>query len=369
MSKPARAPAVTPLPDAGARRIVIENLTPQVDGGRFAVKRTLGDRVVVEADVFTDGHDCVACDLLHRAEGAAQWQRAPMSALGNDRWRASFDVDKLGRHRYTVEAWVDHLQTWRRDLAKKFAAQQDVSVELARGAELIDASAARAGKQDRQPLERWKQNLSDPRLSIDERVALAQSEELHGRARGYPDPTLVLRQEPMLALEVDRERARFSSWYELFPRSTAAVSEAHGTFADCEARLPYVAGMGFDVLYLPPIHPIGSSERKGPNNRPSTHPGDPGSPWAIGSAAGGHKSIDPQLGTLADFRRLVQRSRALGLEIALDIAFQCSPDHPYVREHPEWFLHRPDGTIQYAENPPKKYQDIYPFHFETPAWR
>ncbi len=369
MSKPARAAAVTALVDAGARRVVIENITPQVDGGRFAVKRILGDRVAVEADVFTDGHDCVACDLLHRAEGAAHWQRSPMSLLGNDRWRACFDADRLGSHRYTVEAWVDHLQTWRRDLTKKFDAQQDVSVELARATELIGARAARASKEDRLPLERWSQDLGDERLSTDERVALAQSAELHERARRYPDPALVVRHEPLLALEVDRERARFSSWYEFFPRSTAALPEAYGTFADCEARLPYVAGMGFDVLYLPPIHPIGRSERKGPNNEPSADAGDPGSPWAIGSPAGGHKSIDPQLGTLADFRRLVERSRALGLEIALDIAFQCSPDHPYVREHPEWFLHRPDGTIQYAENPPKKYQDIYPFHFETPAWR
>jgi starch synthase (maltosyl-transferring) len=268
-----------------------------------------------------------------------------------------------------VEAWVDHLETWRRDLAKKYAAQQDVSVDLGRGADLVRAVAARAGAEDAEPLEQWRRDLSAARLGIDERVALAQSEELLVRARRHPDPALVLRQEPALALEVDRERARFSSWYELFPRSTAGTPGAYGTLADCEARLPYVADMGFDVLYLPPIHPIGSSERKGPNNQPSTNPRDPGSPWAIGSSAGGHKAIDPQLGSLADFRSLVARARALGLEIALDIAFQCSPDHPYVREHPEWFLRRPDGKIQYAENPPKRYQDIYPFYFETPAWR
>jgi starch synthase (maltosyl-transferring) len=369
MSKPARAASLAPLPEAGARRVVIENITPQVDGGRFPAKRTVGDRVAVEADVFTDGHDSVACVLLHRAEESAQWRSTAMAPLGNDRWRACFDVSKPGRYRYTVEAWVDHLETWRRDLAKKYAAQQDVSVDLARGADLLRAVAARAGAEDAEPLEQWRRDLSAARLGIDERVALAQTEDLLVRARRHPDPALVLRQEPPLALEVDRERARFSSWYELFPRSTAGTPGAYGTLADCEARLPYVADMGFDVLYLPPIHPIGSSERKGPNNQPSTNPHDPGSPWAIGSSAGGHKAIDPQLGSLADFRSLVARARALGLEIALDIAFQCSPDHPYVREHPEWFLQRPDGTIQYAENPPKRYQDIYPFYFETPAWR
>jgi starch synthase (maltosyl-transferring) len=306
-------------------RVVIENISPQVNCGEFPVKRTVGEPVTVEADVFADGHDVVACVLLYRSAKAKEWNRIPMSPLGNDRWTARFVPREQGQYQYTVSAWVDHLATWRRDLAKKEAAGQDVRVDLLRGKELE------------------KQGV---------------------------DPDIVVRHEPPLTVEVDRERARFSTWYELFPRSAGAKAGVHGTFADIESRmLPYVASMGFDILYLPPIHPIGLTERKAPNNKPGAGRNDPGSPWAIGGEAGGHKSIHPSLGTLADFKRLVAKANELGIEIALDIAFQCSPDHPYVREHPEWFLKRPDGTIQYAENPPKKYQDIYPFHFEGEAWR
>jgi starch synthase (maltosyl-transferring) len=304
-------------------RVVIENITPQVDCGRFPVKRTIGEPVIVEADVFADGHDIVTCALLYRCTSTEEWQRVPMAPLGNDRWSARFVPRELGHYEYTISAWVDHFATWRRDLAKREAAGQDVRVELLRGKQLEKAGI---------------------------------------------DQHIVVQYQPPLVVEVDRERARFSSWYELFPRS-AGKPGVHGTFADVEARLPYVASMGFDVLYLPPIHPIGFTERKAPNNKPGAGKNDPGSPWAIGGEGGGHKSIHPQLGTLADFKRLVARANELGIDIALDIAFQCSPDHPYVREHPEWFLKRPDGTIQYAENPPKKYQDIYPFHFETDAWR
>ena len=304
-------------------RVVIENITPQVNCGQFPVKRTVGEPVVVEADVFADGHDVVACVLLYRSQKSEEWQRVPMAPLVNDRWTARFTPRELGQYQYTISAWVDHLATWRRDLAKKEAAGQDVRVDLLRGKEL----------------------------------------EKHGI-----DADIVVQHEPPLVVAVDRERARFSTWYELFPRS-AGKPGAHGTFADVEARLPYVASMGFDVLYLPPIHPIGITERKAPNNKPGAGRNDPGSPWAIGGESGGHKSIHPALGTLADFERLVAKASERGIEIALDIAFQTSPDHPYVREHPEWFLKRPDGTIQYAENPPKKYQDIYPFHFETDAWR
>jgi starch synthase (maltosyl-transferring) len=306
-------------------RVVIENISPQVNCGEFPVKRTVGEPVTVEADVFADGHDVVTCVLLYRSARATEWSRIPMSPLGNDRWTARFVPRELGQYQYTVSAWVDHLATWRRDLAKKEAAGQDVRVDLLRGKELE------------------KQGI---------------------------DPDIVVQHEPPLTVEVDRERARFSTWYELFPRSAGAKPGVHGTFADIETRmLPYVASMGFDILYLPPIHPIGLTERKAPNNKPGAGRNDPGSPWAIGGEAGGHKSIHPSLGTLADFERLVAKANELGIEIALDIAFQCSPDHPYVREHPEWFLKRPDGTIQYAENPPKKYQDIYPFHFEGEAWR
>jgi starch synthase (maltosyl-transferring) len=227
----------------------------------------------------------------------------------------------------------------------------------------------RAPKADARRLTEWATALTDPKRSRAERAALANSETLSAFAHRYPDPDLVLRHEPPLKVDVERERARFSTWYELFPRSTAAVPGLHGTFADCEARLPYVAAMGFNVLYLPPIHPIGVTGRKGPNNHAAAAADDVGSPWAIGADAGGHKAVHPQLGTLEDFHRLLAKTAELGMEVALDLAYQCSPDHPYVAEHPEWFLHRPDGSIQYAENPPKKYEDIYPFNFDCDAWR
>ncbi|MEP7242237.1 MAG: alpha-1,4-glucan--maltose-1-phosphate maltosyltransferase [Gammaproteobacteria bacterium] len=305
-------------------RVVIENITPRVDDGEFPVKRVIGEPVAVKADVFADGHDVIHCVLLYRADSAEEWNRIPMAPLGNDRWSARFVPRQIGRYQYTVSAWIDHLATWRRDIAKKQDAGQDVTVDLLRGEQL----------------------------------------EEHGT-----DDEIVVRHEPPLCVEVDRERARYSSWYELFPRSAGDREGVHGTLADVEARLPYIASMGFDVLYLPPIHPIGATERKAPNNQPGAQGNDPGSPWAIGGDVGGHKALHPSLGTLENFKSLREKTAAAGMELALDIAFQCSPDHPYVREHPEWFLKRPDGSIQYAENPPKKYQDIYPFNFETNTWR
>jgi starch synthase (maltosyl-transferring) len=364
----ASAPPEQPPAD-GTLRVVIENISPCVDGGRFAAKRTLGDHVTVRADVFADGHDVVGCALLFRSETAGDWQRVAMTPLGNDRWQGGFEVRELGRWLYTVEAWVDHLQTWRLDLLKKHAADQPLEVELLRGAQLVQAVAARAAPTDAPRLVQWARDLADAQLQVEQRVELAQSAALHGLAQSCAADPGAVRRQPPLALQIDRVRARYSSWYELMPRSTAGAPAARGTLASCEARLGYVAQMGFDVLYLPPIHPIGTAQRRGPNNQPEAAPDDPGSPWAIGAEAGGHKAIDPQLGTLADFQRLVARAGELGIEIALDLAFQCSPNHPYVREHPEWFLHRPDGTIQYAENPPKQYPDIYPFYFECAAWR
>ncbi|MGB6603060.1 MAG: alpha-1,4-glucan--maltose-1-phosphate maltosyltransferase [Steroidobacteraceae bacterium] len=357
------------LPEAELCRVVVEDVSPAVDGGRFPIKRTVGESVVVEADVFADGHDAVACDLLYRGAGESHWRRQPMEPLGNDRWRGVFVTEQLGTTLYSVAAWVDPMATWRRDLLKRAAAGQDLGVELLRGAELVRQAATRATGEDARRLRASADRLADARADSAARSAAAQDEALQALARRYPDPLQVVQHDPPLAVDVDRERARNSSWYEMFPRSAAARAGTHGTFTDCEARLPYIAAMGFDVLYLPPVHPIGTSERKGPRNEPSADAADPGSPWAIGSAAGGHLSLHAELGSLADFRRLVARAAELGIEIALDIAFQCSPDHPYVREHPEWFLKRPDGSIQYAENPPKKYQDIYPFYFETSAWR
>jgi len=358
------APAA--LPEDGPVRAVIENVTPQVDGGRYAIKRTLGEQVRVEADVFTDGHDSVAAQVTYRRAGEDGWHGIFMLALGNDRWGASFTVNALGTWLYCVRAWVDHFETWRRDLVKRRAAGQDLAIEFQRGAELVEAAALRARSQ---PLAQWAARLRDQQAGPEARYRAAEDESLHALMRAHPDPTLVAHYPLTLSVTVDPVRARFSSWYEFFPRSASPDPRRHGSFRDCEARLPYVASMGFDVLYLPPIHPIGLSHRKGSNNRVEAESGEPGSPWAIGAAEGGHKSVHPQLGTLEDFRRLLESARALDIDIALDIAFQCSPDHPYVAQHPEWFQKRPDGSIQYAENPPKKYQDIYPFHFESPEWR
>lgn len=359
--------ATRPLPAEGRVRAVIESVSPQVDHGRFAVKRIAGDRVEVEADCFADGHDVLACVLRHRREDDSTWRETPMVALGNDRWRGAFTVDTPGRYRYTICARVDAFLSWRHDFGRRIDLD-DIGVAARVGAGLIAAAARRARGDDRRRLAEWARKLGDPG-GIDAMRGIALDADMAALAAQYPDRSLETTYPVEFPLTVDRVRAGFSSWYELFPRSAAATPGDHGTFRDCEARLPYVAGMGFDVLYLPPIHPIGLTHRKGPNNSLVAGPGDPGSPWAIGAAEGGHKAIHSQLGTLEDFRSLRNRAQALGLEIALDIAFQCAPDHPYVAAHPEWFRHRPDGSVQYAENPPKQYQDIYPFHFESEEWR
>lgn len=351
----------------GRRRVVIENVTPQVDGGRFPAKRTVGDTVRVEADIFTDGHDSIAAVLLFRSEDSALWTERPMQPLVNDRWTGDFPVTKIGRYRYTIRAWVDHWETWRRDLKKRIDAGTDTHIDYRMGASLVEEAAARATKADNEYLTAAAALLRTE-ADMENRRAQATDDVLNEMVLRHPDRRFETAFERELVIIVDPVRARFSSWYELFPRSTSPEADRHGTLTDCEARLPYVAGMGFNVVYLPPVHPVGSAFRKGKNNAVTAEPGDVGSPWAIGSAEGGHKSVHPQLGTLEDFRRLVQRASELGLQVALDIAFQVAPDHPYVRQHEEWFRKRPDGTIQYAENPPKKYQDIYPFDFETPKW-
>jgi starch synthase (maltosyl-transferring) len=351
----------------GRVRVVIEAITPVVDGGRFAAKRVIGDHVVVEADCFTDGHDAVAARVLWRREDEQAWREAPMTFLGNDRWRGSFKVDALGRYRYTVTAWVDHFLSWLHDLKRRID-PEDIKIAALVGAELIEAAAKRASGVDRKQLADWGAQLRAGG-DADSLKTLGLDEALGEVARRYPDRSLAHTYPMELPLVVDPERARYSTWYELFPRSTSPVAGQHGTFQDVEARLPYVAELGFDVLYFPPIHPVGREKRKGRNNSLAPTAEDVGSPWAIGAAEGGHKSLHPQLGTLEDFRRMVARARELGIEIALDIAYQCAPDHPYIKEHPEWFRWRPDGTVQYAENPPKKYQDIYPFNFESEAWQ
>jgi starch synthase (maltosyl-transferring) len=351
------------------KRIVIEGVDPEVDGGRFPVKRVVGDKVVVEADIFADGHDVLSAVLLYRKEGDPNWAKSPMEFLVNDRWRGSFIVNEPGRYQYTLIAWVDRFKTWQQSLKKKVDAKQDTLVDFLEGVQLIEEASQRATGSDAKAMRGWIESLEDTQKPRSARAKLALGNRMTVVMAKYLDRRSAVTYPKELIVVVDREKARFSSWYEIFPRSCVSELGYHGTFKDCEMRLPYVSGMGFDVLYLPPIHPIGYSSRKGKNNSPEAKADDPGTPWAIGSKEGGHKAIHPQLGTLEDFRRFMAKAQEHGIEIALDLAFQCSPDHPYVEEHPEWFRWRPDGTVQYAENPPKKYQDIYPLEFEIENWR
>ncbi|MDF2459999.1 MAG: glgE [Nitrospira sp.] len=353
----------------GRQRVAIENVRPEIDGGRFPIKRTVGEEVVVEADAFADGHDVIAVVLRYRHADSKEWMDVPMKHLGNDRWRAAFHVSTLGQWHYTIAGWVDHFETWRRDLVKKLDAGQSLQVDLLIGAKLIDGAVTRASTDDGRKLAAWRQALRSNESPDDDRTRIALSTDLQALMARYPDRRLASTYERELRLIVDRQKARYSTWYELFPRSWSRTPGQHGTFKDCEAALPYVASMGFDVLYVPPIHPIGHTHRKGKNNAPTGEASDPGSPWAIGALEGGHTSIHPELGSLQDFRRLREQASTYGIEIAMDVAFQCSPDHPYVKEHREWFKIRPDGTVQYAENPPKKYQDIFPLEFETDHWQ
>jgi len=348
------------------RRVVIEGVEPEVDGGKFPIKRCLGDRVRVQADIFADGHDLLGARLLSRRADDSEWREAAMRLIENDRWEGEFEVEDLGRYLYTIIGWVDAYGTWAADLAKKANAGVEISVDVLRGVELLQSAAARAKGADRQELayavERLRELSEGNSKAVVEFAQSGELEELTTRNRDFSEDT---RYEKDLVVVVDPVRARFGAWYEMFPRSCTTDSKRLGTLRDCSARLGYVSAMGFDILYLPPIHPIGLTERKGKNNSLVPTVGDVGSPWAIGGAEGGHKSIHPHLGTLQDLKDLRNKARELGLEVALDIAFQCSPDHPYVKEHREWFCERPDGTVQYAENPPKKYQDIYPFDFES----
>jgi starch synthase (maltosyl-transferring) len=360
----------TPEPNLeqdGRRRVIIEGVSPQVDNGRFAAKRTVDDLVRVEADIFTDGHDSVAAVLRYRFEKTEEWTEQRFDLINNDRWFSEFHVTEIGRYCYTVVGWIDHFETWRKDLLKRIQADTDAPVDYLIGADLITGAAGRATASDAAWLLKEADFLRTA-ASKEAKRTRALDLSLNETMLRYPDRRFATTLGRELELVVDPIRGRFSSWYEFFPRSTAETPGEHGTFADCEKRLDYVAGMGFNVVYLPPIHPVGEKFRKGKNNTTTPEPGDVGSPWAIGSAEGGHKAINPKLGTLEEFRSFVRRASELGIHVSLDIAFQVSPDHPYVKDHEEWFRKRPDGTIQYAENPPKKYQDIYPFDFETPKW-
>ncbi len=349
----------------GRQRVVVERVFPEIDEGRFAVKRVVGDTVDVQAHLFCDGHDKMRAEVLYRGEGAADWTLCEMTPLGNDEWEAAFAVDHIGTVSYTVRAWIDTFRTWQGDLRKKVAAGQAVQVELMMGAELLRGAAQRADGEDARQLEEWAALLQ---AGTEPATELALDSTLTTVAERYPDRQWASTYPRTLQVQVNRPKARFSTWYELFPRS-CGDGRQHGTFADCERMLPELARLGFDVLYLPPIHPIGQTKRKGKNNSTTCTAEDPGSPWAIGAAEGGHDAILPALGSEDDFRHLMAAAAEWEIDIAMDLAFQCSPDHPYVKAHPEWFRWRPDGTVQFAENPPKRYEDILPIYFETEQWQ
>jgi len=351
----------------GRKRVVIENLKPEIDSGRFPIKRVIGEKVVVTADIFSDGHDTVSAKVLYRRERDHEWREGPMRLSENDRWKGEFVVEEVGIYLYTVEGWIDHFKTWQRDIKKRYDAGQDLRVELLIGAGYAEEVSRRASREDKKKLIGFAEVLKRVKGG-EEFTSVALSAELMELMDLYPDKNFAVSYEKELRVVVDREKALFSTWYELFPRSISSDPGQHGTFQDAEKFLPEIARMGFDILYFPPIHPIGRTNRKGKNNILEVNPDDIGSPWAIGSKEGGHKAIHPQLGTMEEFEIVILKAKEMGLEIAMDLAFQCSPDHPYVKEHPEWFRWRPDGTVQFAENPPKKYQDIIPLNFETEKW-
>ena len=366
--EPSAAVAAT----SGRARPVISGVRPVVDDGAFAAKGSLGEPVVVEANIFTDGPDVLTAEVRFRHRGEATWKTTPLRPLGNDRWRATFPVSELGRYQFSIRAMVDDFATWRRAFVLRGATGYALMLDLRVGSELVRRAVDRATGADRRQLNEFA-------VALEAAASAAEAgETITAEIAANPDLSRLMSERRSLGtattsrtyhLDVERERARFSSWYELFPRSTSPDPDRSGTFADVESRLDYVAELGFDVLYLPPIHPIGTTARKGRDGSTETTPGDPGSPWAIGSPRGGHTAVNRDLGTLTDLKRLVKAANSHGIELALDLAFQCSPDHPWVSEHPSWFKHLPDGTIQTAENPPKRYEDIYPLDFSTPDWR
>lgn len=348
-------------------RIVIENVLPQLDAGAFAIKRIIGQKVVVTADVFSDGHDVIECRVNYKHESDKKWKEVRMRPTENDGWTAEFTVDQQGTYTYYVEGWVDYALNWQHGTERKIQDNQHVKSELLEGAEYIKDVQKLADASEKEFLKKAVAAFTSDK-QYDQAVEIAMSHELTAIFKKYP-VLYIENKSNELQVYVDRKKALFSTWYEFFPRSASPVPGKHGTFKDCEALLPRVAAMGFDTLYFPPIHPIGEVNRKGKNNATNAEPGDVGSPWGIGSQYGGHKSTHPDLGTIEDFKRLVKKAKDLGIEVAMDYALQAAPDHPWGKEHKEWFKWRPDGTVQYAENPPKKYQDIMPIYFETTDWK
>lgn len=344
----------------GQSRVIIENVQPCVDDGRYPAKRTVGEQVEVTAEILGDGHDHIRARVLFKKSAETRWHETEMVQLGNDLWKGVFDTTEKGTYHFKVTAWIDHFETWYDGFKKKVAANVDVHLELLEGIAFLRKLETRKHK-----LEHALERLQG---AYEEAIAYVRSDEFAHLVHKHPVVDHATTTDREYEVAVEHQRVNFSAWYELFPRS-ASLEGKHGTFRDVIKLLPRIQSMGFDVLYLPPIHPIGKANRKGKNNSVTSEPGEPGSPWAIGSDEGGHKAIHPELGTLEDYKTLIQEAKAHGLDIALDLAFQCAPDHPYVKEHPDWFRQRPDGSIQYAENPPKKYQDIYPFDFECDDWQ
>ena len=351
---------------SGQRRVVIENVFPEINCGQHAAKRVVGQKFEVSADILADGHDVLNAHIKYKHEKAKTWKYAPMKLGENDSWSGTFEVEKQGYYEYTVEAWVDYPLTWQHNIERKIDDNQHVNVELEDGIQYLK-EAKKKSKEHAEYLSKLIEAFKNPdeyNFAIDE----AQSETLHDIFWNNPTKQFATTYSKTLPLFVDRKKALYSTWYEFFPRSTAKKPGEHGTFKDVLDVIPIVAKQGFDVIYFPPVHPIGTAHRKGKNNTTTALPGDVGVPWAIGNKEGGHKDILPELGTLADFQEVIKVAGEHGIEIAMDFALQCSPDHPYVKEHPTWFKWRPNGTVQYAENPPKKYQDIYPIYFESEDW-
>jgi len=348
---------------------VIENIEPCLEGGRYPIKRVAGQDLRVAADIFKDGHDVLAAVLKWRKQGQQKWFETPMLKLENDRWQGTCQLSENAGYEYTIEAWQDDFASWQVEFGKKFGAGiTNLQTEIDEGSILIEHAAGRATwKADQERLLSFAKQLqmADAHAGAD----LARNQELSGLMQAWPDRALSFEYRPYLQITSDRLEALFAAWYEFFPRSAEGKADSGSKFRDCLGRVDDAKAMGFDVIYFPPIHPIGFSNRKGKNNSVTCEPGEPGVPYAIGSQYGGHMAVEPELGTMEDFDWLVKQIRARGMEVALDFAINCSPDHPYVKEHPEWFFHRPDGTIKYAENPPKKYEDVYPLNFHNPEWR
>ncbi|HXS36842.1 MAG TPA: alpha-1,4-glucan--maltose-1-phosphate maltosyltransferase [Flavipsychrobacter sp.] len=351
---------------AGRKRVIIGNVMPTVECGQFPAKAIINTSVIISADVFTDGHDKLAAFILIKCSSDKNWKELELEFTTNDRWEVPFVPDKIGVYQFNISGWIDHYTTWRESVLKKYNAQQDIVTDLKAGIQIADGAIAKAKGKNKEILSKWADELgyvADNASGIE----LVKDKMIGEILRKYIDKDRITTSETFEII-IDRKKAEFSTWYELFPRSAGSESGKHGTFNDVKKLLPLIAKWGFDILYLPPIHPIGFTHRKGKNNSLTALKDDPGSPWAIGNKKGGHKAIHSELGQLKDFKSLVNESKKHDIEIAMDIAFQCSPDHPYVKEHPAWFKWRADGTVQFAENPPKKYEDIIPFDFESRDW-